>query len=251
MTDVMRTCGRWHSPGLRNADSLEGMDTDEAPGPSAHLTLPQKLYLLCYTVDRAKFKTTDLQGRGQLLRAGALAELARGGAIGTEGKKVIRSAVEPPADSFLTSVWSDLPTEKPKGWLQYVHNKAHRAEKAVREQLVAAGAVTLPAKRSLSPLSAHHVAVTDQRHVLDLQATVRDAVLGGLEPAAVPREAAAMAVLAVECEVTSVFTGKERREHKQRLKALAAHFDELVPGLRPALRDSYLSSRGVGGGWGA
>nr|WP_245685818.1 prolyl oligopeptidase family serine peptidase [Streptomyces niveus] len=30
-----------------------------------------------------------------------------------------------------------------------------------------------------------------------------------------------------------------------------ARFDEMVPGLRKALRDSYLSSRAVGGGWSA
>ncbi|MGW7689523.1 hypothetical protein ACWGMA_11675 [Streptomyces asiaticus] len=34
------------------------------------------------------------------------------------------------------------------------------------------------------------------------------------------------------------------------LTALAAHFDDAVPGLRKALRDSYLSSGAVGGGWG-
>lgn len=44
--------------------------------------------------------------------------------------------------------------------------------------------------------------------------------------------------------------GEERREHKQARKALAAHFDHAVPGLRKALRDSFLASRGVGGGWG-
>ena len=32
---------------------------------------------------------------------------------------------------------------------------------------------------------------------------------------------------------------------------LAARFAETVPGLRKALRDSYLSSRAVGGGWSA
>lgn len=59
-----------------------------------------------------------------------------------------------------------------------------------------------------------------------------------------------MAVFAAEMEMTSVFTGKERREHGSAFKTLAAHFDGVVPGLRKALRDSYLSSRAVGGGWG-
>ncbi|MFJ4843332.1 hypothetical protein [Streptomyces sp. NPDC088746] len=37
----------------------------------------------------------------------------------------------------------------------------------------------------------------------------------------------------------------------QAFTALAARYDGVVPGLRKALRDSYLSSRAVGGGWGA
>ena len=57
-----------------------------------------------------------------------------------------------------------------------------------------------------------------------------------------------MAVFANEVEVTSVFTGKERREHRWAHKTLAAHYDSVVPGLWAYLRDSYLSSRAVGGG---
>ncbi|CAL9337097.1 GPP34 family phosphoprotein [Streptomyces sp. enrichment culture] len=216
-----------------------------------HLTLPQKLYLLCYTVDQGKFRAVDLQGRGQLLRAGALAELALAGLLGTDGGKVARRTGEPPADTFAAEVWSDLPTERPKRWLRFVHNKAHTAEGAVRAQLVAACAVAPPEKRRLSPLASHHVIVADPGQVLELQAAAREAVLAGRAPAAVPAHASTMAVLAAECEVSTVFTGKERREHKQSLKALAAHFDTQVPGLRRALRDSFLSSRGVGGGWGS
>lgn len=40
-------------------------------------TLAQKLYLLCYTVKKEKFQLDNIQGRGQLLRAGAMTELAR------------------------------------------------------------------------------------------------------------------------------------------------------------------------------
>ncbi|MGI5207477.1 hypothetical protein ACQEU6_38595 [Spirillospora sp. CA-108201] len=60
----------------------------------------------------------------------------------------------------------------------------------------------------------------------------------------------AMAVLPVECETSSVFAKEERREHREELKAIAAQFDQAVPGLRKALRNSFLSSRGTGGGWG-
>jgi hypothetical protein len=158
-----------------------------------HQSLPQRLYLLCHTVDKGKFELTDLQGRGQLLRAAALTELALDGLLAPGGGKVVRLSTEPPDD---------------------------------------------------------RVTVNDPQQVLALQERLRDAVLRGLDPAAIPLDELTMAAFAAEVEVTSVFTGKERREHKQALKTLAARFDGAVPGLRKALRDSYLSSRAVGGGWG-
>ncbi|MFD0020575.1 GPP34 family phosphoprotein [Streptomyces sp. NPDC058382] len=213
-------------------------------------SLPQNLYLLCYTVDKGKFELTNLQGRGQLLRAGALTELAIDGLVSAEGGKVARRAAKPPGDPFLAEVWRDLPTEKPKRWLQFVHNKAHTAEKPVRDQLAATGAVTVHHEKRLGLLPVDRVVVNGPDQVLALQESVRNAVLGGADPAEIPVDELTMAVFAAEVEVTSVLTGKERREHRSVLKTLAARYDGIVPGLRAALRDSYLSSRAVGGGWG-
>ncbi|WP_448331817.1 GOLPH3/VPS74 family protein [Streptomyces sp. DSM 41534] len=214
------------------------------------LTLPQRLYLLCYTVEKGKFELTNLQGRGQLLRAAALTELTLDGLLGSEGTKVIRSSSEPPGDPFLAEVWRDVPAQKPKSWLPLVHNKAHTAEKPVSAQLEARGAITVQHERRLKLLAVSRVAVNDPREVLALQEKVRAAVLGAPDPAAIPMDELTMAVFAAEVEVTSVFSGAERGGHKRALATLAAHFDTLVPGLRGALRASYLSSRAVGGGWG-
>ncbi|MGW4074718.1 GOLPH3/VPS74 family protein [Streptomyces asiaticus] len=214
-------------------------------------SLPQSLFLFCYTVDKEKFELTNLQGRGQLLRAAALTVLTLDGLLSAEGKKAVRLPAEPPSDPFFAEVWRDVPTEKPKGWLSLVHNKAHTAEKPIREQLAATGVVTVRRERRLGLVAVDRVTVNDPGPVLALQERVRDVVLRGTDPAAVPMEELTMAVFAAETEVTSVFSGKERREHEQAFKALAAHFDDAVPGLRKALRDSYLSSRAVGGGWGA
>ncbi|MFF3260081.1 GPP34 family phosphoprotein [Streptomyces sp. NPDC002932] len=214
-------------------------------------SLPQNLYLLCYTVDDEKFELTNLQGRGQLLRAGALTQLAIDGLLGAEGGKVVRRAATPPGDSFLAEVWRDLPTEKPKRWLQFVHNKAHTAEKPVREQLAGTGAITVHHEKRLGLVPVDRVVVNAPEQVRALQERIRDAVLLGGDPASLPVDELTMAVFAAEAEVTSVFTGKERREHKQTLKRLATQYDGIVPGLRAALRDSYLSSRAVGGGWGS
>lgn len=215
------------------------------------LTLPQRLYLLCYTVDEDKFEATNLQGRGQLLRAGAMAELAFAGLLSAEGGKVVQLPTEPPADPFVAEVWRDLPTEKPKRWLNYLHNKADTAERPVRDQLAEAGVITAPGEKRLWPLLAsHHVTVHDPEQVRALQKQVRDITVLAPDPAEVSMDELTMAVLTSECEVTTLLSNKERREHKQARKALAARFDGIVPGLRAALRDSFLASRGVGGGWG-
>lgn len=215
------------------------------------LSLPQRMYLLSYTVHKEKFEAVNLQGRGQLLRAAALTELTLNGLLNAQGKKVARPPGVAPADPFLADVWRDIP-EKPKGWLKYVHEKYTTAEGPVRDQLAESGAITLSSRRGfLSPLASHQVTVNDPQRVLTLQKTARHAVLAGSDPASVPAAELAMTVLPVECEMFSVLTSQEVREYKHTLKQLAERFDEFVPGLRRALRDSYLVVRGVGGGWGA
>lgn len=214
-------------------------------------TLPQRLYLLCYSVDKGKFQLDNIQGRGQLLRAGAFTELARDGLLGTEGRKVIRRPGKAPDDSFAAAVWGDLPDNRPKGWLNYVHNKAHTAETPVRDQLAEAGAVTVARGKLMGLIPADRVTVTDPEAVRTLQERVRHTVLGGADPASIPLDELTMAVFAVELELTCVWTRADLRTHKQPLKTLATRYDEIVPGLRKALRDSYLSSRATGGGWSA
>ncbi|MEV5807209.1 GPP34 family phosphoprotein [Streptomyces parvulus] len=212
------------------------------------LTLPQRMYLLAYSVDKEKFESTNLQGRGPLLRAAALAELTLDGLLDAQQKTVARRPGPAPDDDFLAGVWRDVP-EKPQGWLKLIHDKHTTAEKPVREQLIRAGSISSRAKRGLlSSLVSPQVQVSDPHQVMALQKTARQAVLAEADPALVPDQELVMTVLPVECEMSSVFTSRETREHKHTLKQLAERFDELVPGLRMALRDSYLVVRGVGGG---
>ncbi|RDD84344.1 GPP34 family phosphoprotein [Streptomyces parvulus] len=212
------------------------------------LTLPQRMYLLAYSVDKEKFEATNLQGRGSLLRAAALAELTLNGWLDAQEKKVVRRPGTAPDDGFLADVWRDIP-EKPQGWLKVVHDKHTTAEEPVREQLLRAGSISSRAKRGfLSSLVSPQVQVTDPQEVMALQKTARQAVLAEADPALVPDQELVMTVLPVECEMSTVFSSREMRDHKHTLKQLAERFDELVPGLRKALRDSYLVVRGVGGG---
>ncbi|MEV2250541.1 GPP34 family phosphoprotein [Streptomyces sp. NPDC050147] len=214
------------------------------------MTLAQKLYLLCYTVKKEKFQLDNIQGRGQLLRAGAMTELARDGLLDATGGKVRRLPGNPPKDPFTTAVWYDLPEDKPRGWLKFLHNKAHTAETPIRDQLLASGDVVMTREKKLGAISIDRVSVVQPDLVRALQDRVRATVFDN-PPAEDLTDELAMAVLAVELELATVWSKEDRRAHKAGLTAHAARFDAFVPGLRKALRDSYLASRAVGGGWSA
>ncbi|WP_189321888.1 GOLPH3/VPS74 family protein [Streptomyces flaveus] len=220
------------------------------------MTLPQRMYLLMYTVDKKKFEVQNLQFRGQKVRAAALAQLLHGEFIGVrQGKrpKVVRQVSGAPGDSFLDEVWRQVPADNPQSWLNLLHPYAHTAESAVREQLAGTGEITIPPVRGLKKLSLlaqHEVRVNRPETVLAVREQVREPVLRGLEPADLPFDDLAMTALAAESDLYHVFSREERREHKKVLKAFDRHFDEKTSGLRHALSTSIQVLRPSGGGWG-
>lgn len=76
-----------------------------------------------------------------------------------------------------------------------------------------------------------------------LRETTRNAVLLGRDPATVPVDEAALALFAAEGDVSSVFTRKERSQHKGEFRAPAKQFDATRPGVRKALRLSIAARR--------
>lgn len=223
------------------------------------MTLPQRMYLLMYNVDKEKFETQNLQFRGQKVRTAALAQLVGGGFVGLrEAKrrpKAVREATGTgaPGDSFLAEVWHRIPSDRPKKWLDLLHPYAHTAESSVREQLADAGVVTVPPVKGLkrlSLLSQHEVRVERPDDVRAIRQEVRDPVLRGAEPASLPLDDLAMTVIAEESDLYHVFSREERRTHKSALKEYGRCFDERIPGLRHALRTSIQVLRPSGGGWG-
>ncbi|WP_432110529.1 GOLPH3/VPS74 family protein [Streptomyces sp. AA1529] len=220
-------------------------------------TLPQRMYLLMYNVEKEKFETRNLQFRGQKVRAAALAQLVGGGFVGLrEGKRqseAVRNVSGAPEDSFLAEVWRGIPSEEPKSWLDLLHPHAHTAESSVREQLAEAGMITLPSVKGLkrlSPLAQHEVRVNLPDDVLALRTKVREPVLRGAKPESLPLDDLAMTAIAGESDLHHVFSREERREHKTALKEYGQCFDERIPGLRHALRTSVQVLRPSGGGWG-
>ncbi|CAO0830784.1 hypothetical protein SMICM17S_01628 [Streptomyces microflavus] len=88
------------------------------------------------------------------------------------------------------------------------------AEAPVTEQLAGSGAIRRPEGRHRGLGSYHRTTVTDPDQVLALQEAVRNAVRA--DPAAVPEDVLALVVLAVECEVTTVFSPRSSASTNRR-----------------------------------
>ncbi|UMO99304.1 GPP34 family phosphoprotein [Amycolatopsis sp. EV170708-02-1] len=212
-------------------------------------SLPQRMYLLGYDTEKSRLDPASAVVRGSLLRAAAVAELILAGLLIDRDGKAERTAAAglAPGDPFLAKVLEDAPGAKPRRWLTVVDRDWHKAEDVVRDQLATAGTITVGRHRALGIFPVRDITLADPPQADALRERVRDVVLSGRDPAAVPIEDAVLAVLSAEGDVHTVFSAKENRAHRSAIKALAARFDTTLPGLRKAVQYSVAARRSVSG----
>jgi hypothetical protein len=212
-------------------------------------TLPQRLYLLSYHVEKGKLDLASVLVRGQLMRAAAVTELAIGGQLVEQDGKAARDLDHPaPEDPFLADVLEYVSPDKPRRWFSVVDHRWAKAESTVKDQLIADGTITVGKGKALGLIPVDELTLANPHEVTSLRETTRNAVLPGRDPATVPVDEAALALFAAEGDVGSVFTHKERSRHKAGFKALAKQFDATLPGLRKALQLSIAARRGAAAG---
>ena len=211
-----------------------------APFPTP-LSLPQRLYLLCYDLDRDTLGAGTALVRGQLLRAAAVAELRLAGQLHDHDGRAVRGSGAP-ADAFLAEVLDTVPIDTAKRWYGVIDTHWWAAEGSVRRGLAARGVVTVSRRRWLGMIPHGHVTPTDPAGVRDLRDRVRRVVLGG-DPAVAAPEDGVLAAVAVDGGAGTVFTVRELLEHRGAVRALGEHVDEALPGLRKALVRSLAARR--------
>ena len=198
--------------------------------------LPASAFLIAYDVDKQKLAGGSLHGI--LVRAAALVELSLGGQLADHNGKA-----EPTGrhteDPELTKVLEQITKSKPRAWKYWV-NKDHKVTyQAVRERLAAERVIRVEDVRLLGMIPKKNVTVTDTRVVRDLISSARRVVLGGTAMDRVdPREAALVSLVAA-VELNTVFTGRERREHREKIKELAERTGPAVKALRKAVEDQH------------
>ncbi|MPY52242.1 GOLPH3/VPS74 family protein [Streptomyces acidicola] len=210
-------------------------------------TLPQRMYLLSCDVKDGEARTGPGRFRGHLMRAAALTELSFLALVRDERGKAVPAAAEGVDDRFLASVLDDVSSGKPRRWSSLIQHGTHVAEAAVRAQLAESGAVIVVGSPGL--ITGGDVVVNDVEQVLGLRERARNAVLLDQDPTVIPTEDLAMALLAAEGEVDSVFTLSERWGHRRRLKTLTKHLEASAPPLLTAFRTANATARSYNGGW--
>lgn len=191
-------------------------------------SLPARIYLLAYDLDRRKLAANELP---VLLRGAVLADLNLRGCLTAAGRSVEASATERTGDSVLDAVLRDVSERGPHGWRYWLRRNARQTVRDVQQQLVSAGTITVEHGRVLF-FPTTRITVCDPAEVTALRESVRDAVRG--DGSVSPQDATLVALVAVG-ELGTVLSRKDRRTHSKRIKELTEQGSAAVPALAKVL----------------
>jgi Golgi phosphoprotein 3 GPP34 len=190
--------------------------------------LPDRAFLIAYDVEKKKL-TGDSQG--QLIRAAALVELTMAGRL-VDDKGRPRVTGGRTDDPVLDAVLDQIEVSKPRTWRHWVEKDAKVTYKAVRERLASARVISVTDGTVLGIFQKKIVTVRDTRIVRELVGDLRRVVLGGSAPDELDARDVMLVPLVAAVELNTVFTGRERREHRDRIRELADRAGPAAKALR-------------------
>lgn len=198
-------------------------------------SLPAKLYLLAY--DEGKQRLTARSQLGNVLRAGALADLTIGGYLGEEAGRptVVRTDHHP--DPVVDSVLQEIAGDKSRPWHVWVRRASRAMRRAVQQQLADARVIGVEPRRFLGIFPYQRITVLDPLIVARLRGSASRTLLGGQPVGGIEPQDVAVVALTVAGEVRIVVSRRQAREHKSRIAELSAATGPPAPALRKVLRE--------------
>lgn len=196
-------------------------------------SLPGRLYLLAYDLDRGKVAGKRL---GELLRAGAVADLHLTGCLIDERGKVVVRAGASVTDPVLAGVLAEIGDHgRPRSWKRWLRRRVRPTKDAVARQLADDGFVKLEQRRALGVFPYLKVTVRDPRVVKGLVTSLRGTLRAPVSRIE-PRDMVLVALVAA-AELRTVLPRAVRREHKAKLKELITLSGPVAPALRSLIRE--------------
>jgi hypothetical protein len=209
------------------------------PEPPDRLT--DRAFLVAYDVER--HKVTGTSSHGQLVRAAALVELTLAGHLVDEDGKPHGTGGRT-GDPVLDTVLDMIAASRPRSWRHWVEKEHKVTYRAVRERLTDAGVIATTHRRILGLFPSTTVTVPDTRTVRRLVADLRRVVLGGTPAEQLDPLDVALVPLVAAVELNTVFSGRERREHRVEIRALAERAGPAAKALRKAVEGSRAAAAG-------
>lgn len=200
--------------------------------------LTDQAYLIAYDVAKGKLSGTN---RGQLVQAAALVELTWAGHLAdAEGKP--RATGTHSGDPVLDAVLDRIAGSKPRPWKHWVEKSHKETYTAVRDRLAQRRVLQVTGRKVLGLFPVTDVVVRDTRTVRELVAGARRAVLAGVPAERVDRRDVALATLSSAVELNTVFSGKERRAQRDRIKDLTGRTGPAATALRKVVKDQQAAA---------
>ena len=198
--------------------------------------LADRAYLVAYHLGRQK---PTGRNRSHVLNGAVLIELWLTGAVVDEAGRAaaVASSGRSPAGREGDVLGLVRDSAQPRRWKYWVRKDSGTTERAVRGRLAGQRLVRVEDRRVLGLFDRPKVTVRDTRVVRELVDRCRRAVLQGTPVDQVqPLDAALVAVVAA-AEWDTVFSGRERRQHRERIARLSARAGPAAQALRDVVRD--------------
>lgn len=204
--------------------------------------LPDRAFLIAYDVQKQKLTGGD--SHGQLIRAAALVELTLAGRLVDENGKP-RDTGRRTDDPVLDAILDQIAHSKARSWKYWVEKDAKVTYQAVRERLAKTRVIAVTDGTYLGILPRKVVHVRDTRIVRELVADLRRVVLSGAPAEQLDPLAVALVPLVSAVELNTVFSGRERRAHRERIRQLAERAGPASKALRKVVEGQQAAAGGA------
>jgi hypothetical protein len=208
-------------------------------------TLPAKIYLLAYDVERQRVRGRNL---ALVVRGALMAELSLRGCVTEENGAVRASGSRRTGDPVLDEALRTMGDDRARSWRSWLRRSARPTLAAVRRQLVSTGLIRTEPTRVLGIFPRTQVTVTDPAQVAALRDSVRDAVLGNGPVSRVSTTDATLIALVAVGELGTVLSGKERRQRSDRIAEFTERGGDAIPALKRVIRQIKAARAAASGG---
>ncbi|WP_314175569.1 GOLPH3/VPS74 family protein [Streptomyces winkii] len=205
--------------------------------PGDGRSLPAELYLLACDTEKEKLTKRDVLG--SVLRAAVLVELTDRGCLTDEDGRARTVGDRRTGDPLLDEALRGIAAERrPRKWKTLVQRNRKQTFQAVEQQLEKERVIRVERRTWLYD----KVAVKDTARAKRLHAEAHETLTGGRPVEEFSTRQAALTALAAVGGFPTVVSGKDRREHKKRIKALTERAGEAGPALKKALDDMQIAT---------